>query len=66
MRRALDLLNPDLVIINGDLYAELENKVDGMTYLQLTRGAMEKALLPITERNLPFAVTWGNHDAEGE
>lgn len=66
MGRALDLLQPDLVIINGDLFASLERKVDGRSVPQLTRGAMQKAFFPIIERGLPFAVTWGNHDAEGE
>lgn len=65
MERALDLLKPDMVIINGDLYANLDKKADDGSYPQLTRGAMQKAIFPIIERGIPFATTWGNHDAEG-
>ena len=66
MQRALDLAQPDLVVINGDLYAENKRQADNVTYPQLTNGAFSKALWPIIERGLPFAMTWGNHDAEGD
>ncbi|ORX40150.1 Metallo-dependent phosphatase-like protein [Kockovaella imperatae] len=65
MERALDLTRPDLVIINGDLFARNKRQKDDITYPLLTQGALLKAVYPILNRSLPFAVTWGNHDAEG-
>ena len=61
MSRALDLIKPDLVIINGDLYSENKNMVDNVTYPQLTAGAFSKPISFIIERGLPFATTYGNH-----
>lgn len=65
MERALDLVKPDLVIINGDLYAENRLRRTGTRYPQLTEGAIAKAIFPILQRKITFATTWGNHDAEG-
>ena len=61
MSRALDLIQPDLVIINGDLYSDNPRQADGIQYPQLTRGAMAKAYSFIIERGIPFATTYGNH-----
>ncbi|WVW85879.1 hypothetical protein I302_107917 [Kwoniella bestiolae CBS 10118] len=65
MGAVLDHTEPDLVVIDGDLYAENDRKQDKTTYPQLTDGAIVKAIRPIIERGIPFAVTYGNHDAEG-
>ncbi|WVQ99809.1 hypothetical protein IAU59_006951 [Kwoniella sp. CBS 9459] len=65
MAASLDLTKPDLVVIDGDLFAENDRASDEVTYPLLTDAAMAKAIHPILERGLPFAVTWGNHDAEG-
>lgn len=61
MSRSLDLVKPDLVIINGDAFADGPRAADGKTYEMQTAGAIIKAVEPIIERGLPFAVTYGNH-----
>ena len=53
MRKLLDEENPDFVFLTGDISTGREN----VRYLK-------DALAPITERNLPFALIFGNHDAE--
>ncbi|OCF30843.1 hypothetical protein I316_07476 [Kwoniella heveanensis BCC8398] len=65
MGTTLDITQPDLVVIDGDLFAENGRASDGVTYPLLTDAAIAKAIHPILQRGLPFAVTWGNHDAEG-
>lgn len=49
----LDIEKPDLVIITGDI-----------VWGKPAEKALKDVLKPIIDRNLPFAVTWGNHDAE--
>ena len=65
IQRSLDMVSPDMVIINGDLFAQNERAEDNITYPLNTFGALLKPFFPIIDRGLPFAVTWGNHDAEG-
>ena len=65
MQRSLDMANPDMIIINGDLFAQNERAEDNVTYPLNTFGALLKPFGAILDRGLPFAVTWGNHDAEG-
>lgn len=63
MSRALDEVQPDLVVINGDLFADGPRAIDGRTYEMHTAGAVIKAVEPIIKRGLPFATTFGNHGA---
>lgn len=65
MGLVLNLEQPDLVIINGDLFAENARREDNVVYPMYTAGAIAKANFPVIGRGLPFATTWGNHDAEG-
>ncbi|MGN1118155.1 MAG: metallophosphoesterase [Acutalibacteraceae bacterium] len=58
MREALDKYAPDLVVFLGD------NSI-GET-LEEHRAVIEKITLPERERNIPFAVIFGNHDAQEE
>jgi DNA repair exonuclease len=63
MSAALESERPDLVILNGD-------NIFGMTPKLLfskenTLKAIDSLLAPIVERNIPFCVVMGNHDAEG-
>lgn len=53
MAEVLDAEKPDLVIFTGDVVFD---KPAGK--------ALDKALEPVVERGIPFAVTWGNHDDE--
>ncbi|EXM14512.1 hypothetical protein V3481_017075 [Fusarium oxysporum f. sp. vasinfectum] len=53
----LDVEKPDLVVLTGD---QLHHDIfDSQT-------ALFKAVAPIIERSIPFAVVFGNHDSEGE
>lgn len=53
MNRVLDEEKPDLVIYTGDV----------TTAKPATEG-LDKALQPVISRNIPFAITFGNHDDE--
>lgn len=53
MQEVLEAEKPDLVIYTGDV-----------VFGKPARKALDKALAPVLERRLPFAVTWGNHDDE--
>ena len=53
MNEILDREAPDLVVFTGDI-----------VYGSPASEALDKALQPTVSRNIPFAVTWGNHDDE--
>lgn len=53
MRYILDAEKPDLVVYTGDL-----------VFAKPAKPAYDKALEPVIERGLPFAVILGNHDIE--
>ncbi len=53
MAEVLDAENPDLVVLTGDII-----------FAKPAKEAMEAALAPIIKRDIPFAVTFGNHDDE--
>ena len=53
MNEVLDAEKPDLVIYTGDVI-----------FAKPAGEAMQKALEPVIKRNIPFAVTFGNHDDE--
>ncbi|KAF4336549.1 metallo-dependent phosphatase [Fusarium beomiforme] len=54
--RILDVEEPDLMVLTGD---QLHHDIpDSQT-------ALFKAVAPIIERSIPFAVVFGNHDSEG-
>lgn len=63
MEAALDAEKPDLVVLGGDnifgmapmLFLSKEN----------AKSAIDNLLKPIEDRNIPFCVVMGNHDAEG-
>jgi Calcineurin-like phosphoesterase len=64
-RRTLELMNavlddqqPDLVIHNGD------NITGGCTTALEVHQAMNNIVLPMEERGIPWAVTFGNHDED--
>ena len=52
----LDVEKPDLVILTGD---QLHHDIPD------TQSALFKVIAPLIERSLPYAVVFGNHDAEG-
>lgn len=49
----LDIEKPNLVIITGDI-----------VWGKPAKKALNDVLKPIIDRNIPFAITWGNHDSE--
>lgn len=53
MREVLDAERPDLVVYTGDVI-----------FAKPAAKALDRALEPVIERGIPFAVTWGNHDDE--
>lgn len=53
IKTVLDIERPDLVIITGDI-----------VWGKPAEKALKEVLQPILDRQIPFAVTWGNHDAE--
>ena len=66
LEAAVEAEKPDLVVYTGDQIkgygvtykgkgAELENAV---------KETIAKLLEPVTKRNIPFAVTFGNHDRQ--
>lgn len=66
LNSALDSEAPDLVVLTGD-----QIKGYGITYrgsgeelLQNVSSTVKKIMEPITSRNIPFAVTFGNHDRQ--
>ena len=54
---ACDRENPDLVVITGDNVDNCENPDDTKALIDSLMGVFE-------ERNIPVAVTFGNHDSE--
>lgn len=57
MHSILDSEHSDLVVLNGDLITcEYVAPSD-------VNGIIDQIVFPIVNRNLPFAVTFGNHDA---
>ncbi len=58
---ALDFAKPDLVVLLGDNTAGDWNGVNK----EKTEQAVDKIAQLIDERNIPFALVFGNHDHEG-
>ncbi|KAL6939593.1 hypothetical protein ACO0RG_003436 [Hanseniaspora osmophila] len=54
----LDQEKPDLVVFTGDQIMGDECKQD-------TISAILKVVKPVIDRNIPYAIIWGNHDDEG-
>ncbi|TQS32124.1 hypothetical protein Golomagni_07570 [Golovinomyces magnicellulatus] len=56
VRKFLDAEQPDLVLLTGD---QLHHDIPD------SQSALFKAVAPMIERSIPFAVAFGNHDSEG-
>ncbi|MDR1979575.1 MAG: metallophosphoesterase [Synergistaceae bacterium] len=57
MRAALDAEKPNLVVINGDLSGNDMNAKDLQEYIR-------QMAAPVEERQIPWLVTFGNHDED--
>lgn len=58
IRKVLEIEDPDLVVFTGD-------QIMGDKSIQDSETALLKVLAPVIERNIPWALIWGNHDHEG-
>lgn len=56
LNEILDVEKPDLVILTGD---QLHHDIPD------SQSALFKVVAPLTERSIPYAAVFGNHDAEG-
>ena len=61
---ALAAERPDLVIFTGDQIYGIHPKLWGKAAEARITAVFQKLLAPIVAANVPFAVTFGNHDAE--
>lgn len=60
-KKAVEVCTPDLVVFAGD---NTNGKWKGVN-LEKTKKAIEILISPLSEKNIPFAVVFGNHDHEG-
>ncbi len=58
MEKVLDAEEPDLVVHNGD------NITGGCDTPREMRQAMNNIVLPMEDRGIPWAITFGNHDED--
>ena len=61
---ALDYEKPDLVIFTGDQIKGYSPQFKGGEPQQKIQKAIDSFIKPITDRSIPFAVTFGNHDRQ--
>ncbi len=61
---AVEAEKPDLVIFTGDQIYGIHPKLWRKNAEANVAGVLRKILSPVTEAGVPFAVTFGNHDAE--
>ncbi len=69
LNKMADTLNPDLAVYMGDLvsqdvFDENGNRSPATKEQILTQ--IKRITDPLTSRNIPFAIVFGNHDGEGE
>lgn len=61
LEASLDAANPDLVVFLGDdVYGNIIGNDEAAT-----KAAIDAIIQPVAERNLPFALVFGNHDDQG-
>lgn len=66
LNAALDREKPDLVVLTGDQIKGygISYKGSGEKLCNSVSEVIKKIMQPITSRNIPFAVTFGNHDRQ--
>lgn len=64
IEKALDQANPDLVVFTGDQIKGYGLTFKGKNFSEKVKSTISKLLEPIIKRNIPFAVTFGNHDSQ--
>ncbi len=58
INNAMAIYQPDLVVMTGDNVTTNRNQSN-------FKSAVDSFLAPIISRNIPYAITFGNHDSEG-
>lgn len=61
IRYSIEKTSPDLIILLGD---NIAGDFEGVTPKR-TKAAVKALLEPISEKDIPFALVFGNHDHEG-
>ena len=64
MEAALDQEKPDLVIYTGDQISGNSAKFKGAEGKATLAATIQKIFEPVISREIPFAVTFGNHDCQ--
>ncbi len=64
MDAALDKAKPDLVVFTGDNIHGPDWKIAKSE--SRTKKAIEKIMLPVVSRHIPYCIVFGNHDDEGD
>lgn len=64
LRAALDEARPDLVVLTGDQIKGYAIEFSLGENAERARTVVRKICSPMVERNIPFVVTYGNHDRQ--
>ena len=64
LRAALDEARPDLVVLTGDQIRGYAMEFSLGESEERARTVVRKICSPMVERNIPFVVTYGNHDRQ--
>jgi len=59
----VDAIQPDLVLCAGDMVAGQSKKLSVARLDSMWSGFLSAVLNPLSEKNIPFGFTMGNHDA---
>lgn len=59
---ALDEAKPDLVVFTGDQIKGYSSSLKGSDAEKNAKFIIDKIIEPVAKRNIPFALTFGNHD----
>ena len=60
IKKSIEKTNPDLVVFGGD---NISGYWEEFTYDYISK-TIDKITAPIREKNIPFAIVFGNHDSE--
>ncbi len=61
---ALEREKPDLVVLTGDQIKGYSSSFHGKNGKENVRNALKAIIAPFEQKNVPFAITFGNHDSD--
>jgi hypothetical protein len=64
LNAALDKASPDLAVLTGDQIQGYDKSMRKGDAFVIVKDIIEKITEPLTSRNVPFTVTYGNHDKQ--